>query len=106
MLTPPYYKELYQGLPDRIEDPKLLPVTDKKKLMARFDDWATDRLGRFYRVTYKYGLELLDHVFWQTIITIFAIVAALFVGRKQIKIQDTVELFCSYGLLILDKDAN
>lgn len=39
----PYYRELYQGLPDRIEDPKLLPVTDKKKLMARFDDWCTDR---------------------------------------------------------------
>lgn len=33
----PYYRELYKGLPDRIEDPTLLPVTDKKKLMARFD---------------------------------------------------------------------
>lgn len=39
----PYYQELYKGLPERIEDPTLLPVTDKKKLMARFDDWATDR---------------------------------------------------------------
>lgn len=38
----PYYRELYQGLPERVENPILLPVTDKKKLMARFDDWSTD----------------------------------------------------------------
>lgn len=39
----PYYRELYQGLPQRVDDATLLPVTEKKKLMARFDDWATDR---------------------------------------------------------------
>ena len=39
----PYYRELYQRLPERVEDPTLLPVTDKKKLMARFDEWVTDR---------------------------------------------------------------
>ena len=39
----PYYRELYQGLPQRVADPRLLPVTDKQKLMARFDDWVTDR---------------------------------------------------------------
>ena len=39
----PYYRELYKGLPERVEDPTLLPVTDKKKLMARFNDWVTDR---------------------------------------------------------------
>ena len=39
----PYYREFYRGLPQDIEDPKLLPVTDKKKLMARFDDWSSDR---------------------------------------------------------------
>ncbi len=39
----PYYRELYKGLPDRVEDPTPLPVTDKKRLMARFDDWVTDR---------------------------------------------------------------
>ncbi len=39
----PYYRELYQGLPERVIDPTLLPVTNKKKLMARFDDWSTDR---------------------------------------------------------------
>ncbi|MFC4562242.1 phenylacetate--CoA ligase family protein [Nocardiopsis mangrovi] len=39
----PYYRELYQGLPDHVEDPALLPATDKKALMARFDDWPTDR---------------------------------------------------------------
>ena len=39
----PYYRELYAGLPERVEDATLLPVTSKRKLMARFDDWVTDR---------------------------------------------------------------
>lgn len=39
----PYFRELYQGLPERVEDSTLLPVTDKKTLMAHFDDWVTDR---------------------------------------------------------------
>ena len=39
----PYYRELYRTLPQRIEDATLLPVTDKKRLMARFDEWVTDR---------------------------------------------------------------
>ncbi|WP_020575735.1 phenylacetate--CoA ligase family protein [Actinopolymorpha alba] len=39
----PYYRELYQDLPDGVDDLALLPVTNKKKLMSRFDDWATDR---------------------------------------------------------------
>jgi phenylacetate-coenzyme A ligase PaaK-like adenylate-forming protein len=41
--TSPYYRELFRGLPERVEDVTLLPVTDKQKLMARFDDWVTDR---------------------------------------------------------------
>lgn len=39
----PYYRELYKDVPERFEDPTLLPVTSKKALMARFDDWVTDR---------------------------------------------------------------
>ncbi len=39
----PFYRELYRDLPDCIEDPSGLPVADKKMLMARFDDWCTDR---------------------------------------------------------------
>jgi phenylacetate-CoA ligase len=38
----PYYRELYRELPWHVDDITLLPVTDKKKLMARFDDWVTD----------------------------------------------------------------
>ncbi|GAA4324314.1 hypothetical protein GCM10023086_50660 [Streptomyces venetus] len=38
----PYYRELYRALPERVEDPVLLPVTHKQNLMARFDDWVTD----------------------------------------------------------------
>jgi phenylacetate-CoA ligase len=29
----PYYRELYQDLPARVEDPKLLPVTSKRELI-------------------------------------------------------------------------
>ncbi len=39
----PYYRELYQGLPEYVTDPTLLPVTSKKALMPRFNDWVTDR---------------------------------------------------------------
>lgn len=39
----PYYGGLYRNLPERSEDPALLPVTEKKRLMARFDDWVTER---------------------------------------------------------------
>lgn len=40
----PYYRELYQNLPQRIsDDPTMLPVTSKKQLMPYFDDWVTDR---------------------------------------------------------------
>ena len=39
----PFYRELYRDLPERVQDVTLLPVTDKKRLMARFDEWPTDR---------------------------------------------------------------
>jgi phenylacetate-CoA ligase len=39
----PYYRERYRGLPDGVADPTLMPVTSKRELMARFDEWATDR---------------------------------------------------------------
>jgi phenylacetate-coenzyme A ligase PaaK-like adenylate-forming protein len=38
----PYYRELYRDLPERIADARSLPITDKMKLMSRFDDRATD----------------------------------------------------------------
>lgn len=39
----PYYRALYQDAPVRVEDVTLLPPTAKKPLMARFDEWVTDR---------------------------------------------------------------
>jgi len=39
----PYYRALYDGLPERVEDAKLLPITSKKQLMGRFDEWCSDR---------------------------------------------------------------
>ena len=37
-----YYRELYRGLPERVEDVTVLPVTDKPTLMAHFDQVLTD----------------------------------------------------------------
>lgn len=37
-----YYRELYRDLPEQLDDVTLLPVTSKKQLMARFDQWVTD----------------------------------------------------------------
>lgn len=39
----PYYRQLYRDLPDHVDDVTALPVTTKTELMARYDDWATDR---------------------------------------------------------------
>jgi phenylacetate-coenzyme A ligase PaaK-like adenylate-forming protein len=46
----PFYRELYRDLPGEVDDPTLLPVTDKKLLMSRFDDWVTDRTVTLERV--------------------------------------------------------
>jgi hypothetical protein len=51
----PYYCELYRDLPERVEDPTLLPVTSKQALMAHFDDWVTDR-----EVTIKQARAFVD----------------------------------------------
>jgi phenylacetate-CoA ligase len=37
-----YYAELYRHLPERVHDLTMLPVTNKQRLMERFDDWLTD----------------------------------------------------------------
>ena len=39
----PYYKALYRDVPPDASDLTALPVTSKRALMARFDEWATDR---------------------------------------------------------------
>ena len=52
----PYYRELYHDLPERVEDPTLLPVTSKKALMEHFDDWVTDR-----EVTYEKVHAFVDN---------------------------------------------
>jgi len=46
----PYYRDLYKGLPEQIEDIRQLPVTNKKNLMAHYDDWATDRNVTYAKV--------------------------------------------------------
>ena len=45
----PYFREFYKDVPTTVEHPIALPVTDKKMLMARFDEWATDRDVRLDR---------------------------------------------------------
>ena len=39
----PYYREFYARLPDGVDDAALLPITTKKTLMSKFDEWVTDR---------------------------------------------------------------
>lgn len=38
----PVYAELYEGLPERVENPSRLPVASKAYLMERFERWVTD----------------------------------------------------------------
>lgn len=37
-----FYRDRYQGLPEHIDDVTTLPVTNKRELMAHFDEVATD----------------------------------------------------------------
>lgn len=39
----PFYRELYANAPVDIERLSQVPTTDKRTLMARFDDWVTDK---------------------------------------------------------------
>ena len=60
----PYYRDLYRALPDRVEDPTLLPVTSKRALMPRFDEWVTDRAVRLDQVrTFVNQPELVGEYF-------------------------------------------
>lgn len=38
----PYYRHIYHGMPERVDDLRTLPPTSKPELMANFDDWTTD----------------------------------------------------------------
>ena len=44
--------------------------------------------------------KFLDHTIWQTLVTLIAVITAYILTRKQLKIQDTVELYAS--LLLVD----
>ncbi|NNC13008.1 phenylacetate--CoA ligase family protein [Planctomonas sp. JC2975] len=60
----PYYRDLYRGLPDRVDDTSVLPVTRKSELMAHFDDWVTDRDVTRERVeAFAADPELVGHPF-------------------------------------------
>ena len=39
----PFYRDLYREVEGEVRDSSALPVTHKKALMGRFDDWFTDR---------------------------------------------------------------
>lgn len=46
-----FYRELYQDLPEQVEDSTFLPVTSKKELMAHFNDFVTDPEVKFEDVS-------------------------------------------------------
>lgn len=62
----PFYREFYRGLPDDLSDPAMLPVSDKRMLMARFNDWCTDRAVSLAQVEtviadpHRVGERILD----------------------------------------------
>ena len=39
----PFFRDHYQGARSGTDDPRALPVTSKRMLMERFDDWVADR---------------------------------------------------------------
>lgn len=52
----PYYRELYGDLPEDIQELAQLPITSKKLLMPRFNDWVTDK-----RVTLEDAEKFIDN---------------------------------------------
>ncbi len=116
----PYYRELYKDLPERVEDPTLLPVTDKKKLMAHFDDWVTDREVTLEKARpyvedpdlFKFGKKLLDRYF---VITtsgttgthgiflvdqrVLSVIAPLFLGMfsSLLSLRDVIQIIARGG---------
>ena len=60
----PYYRKLYQHLPERIENHTALPVVSKQELMRHFDDWVADREVTFTEVrTFVDNPELIGQQF-------------------------------------------
>ena len=60
----PYYRKLYQHLPERIENHTALPVVSKQELMRHFDDWVADREVTFTEVrTFVDNPELIEQQF-------------------------------------------
>lgn len=60
----PFYKAHYKSLPNTIDDVTILPVTDKKMLMPRFDEWCTDRIVTLEKAqTFAKDLELVGQKF-------------------------------------------
>lgn len=63
----PYYGTLYRDVPAGVDDVTALPVTSKRTLMARFDQWATDRrvteaaVRAFIAQPERIGAWFLDH---------------------------------------------
>jgi phenylacetate-coenzyme A ligase PaaK-like adenylate-forming protein len=69
----PLYAELYRGVPHAFDALSELPVTSRRALMARFDDWATDRdvtrerADRFLSDRSRVGERFLDrYVVWKS----------------------------------------
>ena len=69
----PLYRDAYRGLPNGVPALHQLPVMTKGALMARFDDWSTDRsirrasVERFVTDRAKVGDRYLDrYIVWKS----------------------------------------
>lgn len=105
-----YYRDLYQGMPERVEDVAALPVTDKPRLMAHFDEVVTDpavtraaveefvadpaRIGERFAGKYLVattagttgtrGMFLLDDRYWAVLSGLMARVSANWLQARQV----------------------
>ncbi|MCW4355814.1 hypothetical protein ONR57_21145 [Hoyosella sp. YIM 151337] len=60
----PFYRGLYDGVPQHVTDPAVLPVTNKAVLMEDFDDWSTDReITRDAAEAFVSDPEMIGHKF-------------------------------------------
>lgn len=84
-----YYREIYHGLPDRVTDPTLLPVTSKEQLMPRFNDWVTDPA-----ITLTQARAFIDDP---------ALIGEKFLGRYTL--LTTSGTTGTHGIFLLDRDS-
>lgn len=94
----PFYRQLYRGLPARVEDPAELPSTTKAELMENFDGWTTDRdvtrerVGDFMADPARGGQTFLGRYLVATTSGTTGVPANLVTDRRAFAVADALRL--------------